>query len=69
MLSALSAITLRLNVSRQPRNIHVTPFLSISLCDGMPGDVPHYHKRTKQDCIHIVALLVSVTNTCSEEHK
>lgn len=45
------------------------PFFYLSLCDGMPGDVPHYHKHTKRDCIHIVALLVSITNTCSEEHK
>lgn len=61
------AITLHLNVSRQPRNIYVTLFY-LSSCDGMLGDVLHYHTHTKWDCIHIITLLVSVTNTCSEEH-
>lgn len=45
------------------KHMYVTPILS--LCDGMPGDVTHYHIHTKQD--HIIALLVSVTNTHSEE--
>lgn len=62
-LTRLCAITLHLNVSRQPRNIHMSPFFYLSLCDGMPGDVPHYHIHKKGDCIRITALLVSVTNT------
>lgn len=58
------AITLRLNVSRQPlKHMYVTPILSLR--DGKPGDVTHYHIHTKQVCI--IALLVSVTHTHSEE--
>lgn len=45
------------------KEMYVT--LILSLCDGMPGDVTHYHIHTKRD--HIIALLVSVTNTHSEE--